>query len=91
MTVEFFFALEFSSQGVSARLLTELASQVLLHVGSSPEAVPDLAQALQEAVAQDAATSERRCDVQFHVHGGHLDILVSSNGGRVWQTSRPIV
>jgi len=90
VTVEFFFALEFSSQGVSAQLLTALASQVLLHLGSSAEAVPELDEALQEAVAQGAATGDRRCDVQFRAHAGRLEILVSSNGGRVWQTSRTI-
>ena len=91
MTGEFFFALEFSSQGVSAGLLTELASRVLLYLGSSHEGVPELAEALHQAVAQEAATAECRCDVQFRADGGHLHILVSSNGGRIWQTSRPIV
>ena len=28
-----------------------------------------------------------RCDVQFRAHDGKLDVLVSSNGGRVWQTT----
>ena len=91
MTVEFFFALEFSGQGISAGLLTELASQVLRHVGSSPEAVSELAEALQQAVAEETGTGERRCDLQFRAYGGHVHILMSSNGGRVWQTSRPIV
>ena len=87
---EFFFALEVSSQGVPATLLTELASHVLSRVGSSGEAVSGLGDALQEAVAATAASGERRCDVQFRAHGGTLEILVSSNGGRIWQTSRPI-
>jgi hypothetical protein len=88
---EFFFALEFSSQGVSAALLAELASRVLTHLGSSPDAVPELRSALDQAVAAAGSVAgERRCDVQFRAREGTLDILVSSNGGRIWQTSRPI-
>lgn len=86
---EFFFALEFSSQGASASLLEELASYVLGHVGCSRDEVPELASALEQAVAK-GAHGDRRCDVQFRVRDRKLEILVSSNGGRVWQTSRPI-
>jgi hypothetical protein len=97
--MDFFFKLEFSSQGVSADLLKELTAQVLQHVGSSPDALPDLAEALQKAVATGTSApgttsgpgdASRRCDVQFRAHGGTLDIVVSANGGRVWQVSHPI-
>lgn len=87
---EFFFALEFSSQGVAAPLLGELAAQVLGHVGCSPADVPELTDALDKAVAKGAFGGERRCDVQFRAGNGTLEILVSSNGGRIWQTSRSI-
>ena len=92
----FYFKLEFSSQGVSADLLNELTSQVLRHVGSSADAVPEVLPALQKAVASGTAgisspgDQSRRCDVQFRAQGGKLDILVSSNGGRIWQTSLAI-
>lgn len=92
----FYFKLEFSSQGVAAELLNDLTSQVLRYVGSSPEAVPEVMPALQKAVATGTAgigapgDQSRRCDVQFRAQGGKLDILVSSNGGRIWQTSLPI-
>jgi hypothetical protein len=87
---EFFFALEFSSQGVTASLLGDLTAQVLGHVGCSPADVPDLADALEKAVAKGAFGGERRCDVQFRAASGTLEILVSSKGGRIWQTSRAI-
>jgi hypothetical protein len=87
---EFFFAVELSSQGASSKLLTELASCVLGHVGSSAEAMPDLVRALQQAVATGDGVGERRCDVQFRAQGGKLEVLVSSNGGRIWQTSHVI-
>ena len=87
---EFFFALEFSSQGVPVALLGDLASHVLGHVGCAADSLPELPDALQKAVARGSAEGERRCDVQFRAHGGRLDIVVSSNGGRIWQTWRPI-
>ena len=90
MTAEFFFALEFPGQGVSAALLTDLASQVLRHLGSSVEGLPELVEALRQSVAQEAASAECLCGVRFRARAGRLEILVSSNGGRIWQTSRTI-
>ena len=86
----FFFTLEFSSQGVSADLLGDLTAQVLEHVGSSKAAVPELIASLQQAVAKGSAGADRRCDVQFQAQRGTLEIVVSSNGGRLWQTSLPL-
>jgi hypothetical protein len=86
---QFYFSLELSSQGVQASLVEELAAQVLEHVGCSREEIPELAGALEQAVAGNAF-GERRCDLQFRAHNGKLEILVSSNGGRILQTSRPI-
>lgn len=85
----FYFALEFSSQGADVSLLGDLASQVLEHVGCARGDVPELTEALERAVAKDAY-GERRCDIQFRAQHGKLEILVSSNGGRIWQTSRAI-
>ena len=86
---EFFFSLEFSSQGVPAGLLDDLAGQVLGHVGCAERQLPGLADALRDAVTKGSA-GERRCDVQFRVNGRTLEVVVSANGGRVWQTSRAI-
>jgi hypothetical protein len=86
---QFYFSLELSSQGVAASLVEELAAHVLEHVGCSRDEIPELAGALEQAVARNAF-GERRCDVQFRAHNGKLEILVSSNGGRILQTSRPI-
>ena len=89
MAHQFYFSLELSSQGVEASLVEELAAHVLEHVGCSREEIPELAGALERAVARDAF-GERRCDAQFRAQNGTLEILVSSNGGRIFQTSRPI-
>jgi hypothetical protein len=82
---EFFFALEFSSQGAPPGLVEDLASQVLRYVGYAGTSVPALTQALEQATSTGTAGGQRRCDVQFRAHDGKLEILVSSNGGRIWQ------
>jgi len=87
---EFFFALELSSQGVPSTLLAELATQVLGHVGCSGVAIDELTAALQQAVKKGSTVGERRCDVQFQARSGELEVIVSSNGGRLYQTSYPI-
>jgi hypothetical protein len=89
VTHQFYFSLELSSQGASASLVEELAAHVLEHVGCSRDEIPELTGALEQAVAGNAF-GERRCDVQFRAHNGKLEILVSSNGGRILQTSRSI-
>jgi len=86
---DFVFALEFSSQGAPVTLLHELAAYVLSYVGCAAADLPDLTSALERAVA-DASVGRRRCDVQFRVNHPKLEILVSANGGRVWQASHPI-
>ena len=86
---QFYFALEVSSQGANASLLEELAAQVLGHVGCASEDIPGLADALDQATAK-GGFGERRCDVQFRAQNGTIEILVTSNGGRIFQTSRAI-
>jgi hypothetical protein len=83
---DFFFALEFSSQGAPASLVEDLASNVFKHCGCSAMHVEGLSDALERAVERDGSDGQRRCDVQFVARNGTLEILVSSNGGRVWQT-----
>ena len=83
----FAFALEFSSQGAPSPLLEELAGQVLRHVGCRALPTGDLTAALAKATAGGAFGGAARCDLQFRAHNHTLEILVSANGGRVWQTS----
>jgi hypothetical protein len=84
---DFFFSLEFSSQGAPVALIEELTSHVLKYVGLAETAVSELGAALQQA-ALGASAGQRRCDIQFRVGGGKLEIVVTANGGRVWQTTR---
>ena len=83
----FYFALEFSSQSVPVSLLGDLAAQVLGYVGCPRQDVPELAGALERAAEKSAAGC---CDVQFRAQSGTLEILVSSNGGRVFRISHAI-
>ncbi len=43
--------------------------------------------ALAQATADGTFGGARRCDVQLRAHNQKLEILVSANGGRLWQTS----
>lgn len=83
---DFYFALEFSSRGMPSTLLEDLAEHVFKHVGCSTEHVEALSGALERA-STTAVDGQGRCDLQFHAREGELEVLVSSNGGRVWQTS----
>jgi hypothetical protein len=86
-TSPFAFALEFSSQGASVALLEELAGQVFRHVGCPAAPMGELGAALTAATAGSTFGGASRCDVQFRAHNHSLEILVSANGGRIWQTS----
>jgi hypothetical protein len=81
------FALEFSSQGAPVPLLQALAGQVFRHVGCGSAPLEELAAALRQATAEGAFGGARRCDVQLRATHQTLEILVSANGGRVWQGS----
>jgi hypothetical protein len=81
------FLLEFSSQGAPLPLLETLAGEVFRHVGCTTAPTGELMAALAKATADDAFGGARRCDVQLHAHNQTLEILVSANGGRVWQGS----
>ena len=68
-------------------LLEELAGQVFRHVGCTTVPAGELAAALAKATADGAFGGARRCDVQLRAHNHTLEILVSANGGRIWQTA----
>jgi hypothetical protein len=82
---DFFFALEVSSQGAPASLVDDLAQQIFKHVGCAPASIPAMTEAIESAVERTGALGPRRCDVQFRAGGGKLEILISSNGGRIFQ------
>jgi len=86
---EFLFALELSEEGRFDRMLTELATAVLLHVGLAKPAIDELSTALRAVLRDGAAAGRRRCDVSFVAHAGALQIVVAYDGGAPWQATRP--
>jgi len=80
------FALEVSSQGAPVSLLESLARQVLDDVGCTSAPMGELTAALAKAAASGSFGGPARCDLQVRAYANALDILVSSNGGRIWQT-----
>jgi hypothetical protein len=80
------FALEFSSQGVPVSLLEALTAHVLRYAGCTALPGAELTDALTRATA-GGTVGARRCDVQFRTRNQQMDILISSGGGRIWQTS----
>lgn len=87
---DFYFALEFSSQGIPAALVEDLAAHVFRYAHCGEAAMPGLTDAIEQAVANTAAGGHSRCDLQFRAQNGTLEILVLSNGGRIWQTKLAI-
>lgn len=83
----FSFALELSSQGAPVLLIAELTAQVCRHVGCTDVPEAELTAALTKASSSGTFGGATRCDVQFHTRQRNLEILVSANGGRIWQTA----
>jgi hypothetical protein len=84
---EFLFALDLPVAGeTSDAMLRELVPKLLDHLGCGPEVVAELLDALRAAATTLPA---RRCDVQFRVNAGELNITVAA-GEHLWATSRLI-
>jgi hypothetical protein len=87
---DFLFALEMSDAAESSRLLGELCTAVLGHVGYGAPAVAEMTRALAAAVSPSGANGARRCDVRFVAHAGELQIVVARAGAAEWRTTRPL-
>jgi len=72
---------------VPGPLLEELAGQVFRHVGCTTHPAEELTAALARATAGGGFGGSARCDIQLRAHNRTLEILVSANGGRIWQGS----
>jgi hypothetical protein len=87
---DFLFALDVSGDADTGRMLGELCTAVLGHVGLGAPAIAELTSALSGAVAKSGANGARRCDVRFVAQGGQLQIVVSCPGAADWRTTRPL-
>jgi len=86
----FVFALDISGDAESGRMLGELCTAVLGHVGLGAPAIAELTSALSGAVAKNGANGARRCGVRFLAHGGELQIVVSCPGAAEWRATRQL-
>jgi len=92
---DFFFALEMSDESELGRMLGELVTAVLGHVGYAAPAIEELTTVLRGVVADGAASGRRRCDVRFQARAprpgqaGELQIVVARAGSAEWRTTRP--
>jgi len=87
---DFVFALEMSGDADTGRMLGEVCTAVLGHVGLGAPAIAEVMSALAGAVAKGGANGARRCDVRFVAKDGHLQIVVSCPGAAEWRTTRAL-
>jgi len=86
---DFVFALEIDAAD-SGRMLRELCTAVLGHVGLGAPAIAELTREVSGALPQDRATGGRRCDVRFIARGRELQIVVACAGAAEWRTTRAL-
>ncbi len=85
---EFLFALDLPAAGVASdAMLLDLVPKLLGYVGCETEVLPELVDALGRAAATDGS---RRCDVQFSLRHGELNITVAVGKRALWHISRPV-
>ena len=84
---EFFFGLAVSG-GASREMIDDLVARVLERAGSSGDGVAALGEELHAVLA--TAPRDQLVDVRFSAEAGQLRIVVSSQAGDIWQTSRDI-
>lgn len=87
---EFVFALELSDEPYFDRMLAEVASAVLVHVGYQGAAIERLRAELRAALKTGAAAGHARCDVRFLAHSGQLHISIAYPGRDEWRATRPL-
>jgi len=86
---DFFFALEMSDESELGRMLGELVTAVLGHVGYAAPAIEELTTTVRGVLADGADSGRRRCDVRFQARDGELQIVVARAGSAEWRTTRP--
>jgi hypothetical protein len=85
---DFFFALVLSREDHYGRLLTDVLTTVLGHVGFGPDAVTELNGAIRRAAGGGAPG--RPCRVALRAKGRELHVDVTREGASPWRTTRPL-
>jgi hypothetical protein len=86
---EFFFAIDLAGAPV-ADLLHEVVTRIVQQAGGPADGASGTIAAVQAAVAEGAGAHHQGCRLSFEAVNGHLEISVTSAGGRHWQTTRPL-
>ncbi|MGE0451402.1 MAG: hypothetical protein AB7Q29_17655 [Vicinamibacterales bacterium] len=81
------FTLEFQGAGVHVPLLERMADALLNQLGCPASAAAEVSAALERGRASGVFAGTVRCDVRLRSNDRTLDILVSTDGEQVWQTS----
>ena len=71
-------------------MLADLSGAVLRHAGYAPDAVSELSGVLERAIAGALANGGRDCQVAFSARNGELHMVLTSDAGTDWRTSRPL-
>jgi len=87
---DFLFALEVAAIAASARMVGDVCTTVLGHVGYGAPAIAELTRELSAALARSAANGAGRCDVRFVARDRTLQIVVSCAGRAEWGATRPL-
>jgi len=83
---EFLFALEMNDDPDIGRMLGELCTAVLGHVGYPAPAIAEVNRELHDAIGHGRPAG--RCGVRFVAHDGELQIVVARVGAAEWRTTR---
>jgi hypothetical protein len=86
---DFQFSLALSDEPFFDRMLTDLVSAVLGHVGYAPDATTELAGVVRGVLA-DRCRGDARCRIRFVARDGELQIGIAQDGAPEWRTSRPL-
>ena len=86
---EFLFAVHLSSSSRFDDMLTELASQVLAHVGYRNRDAAELVASMRAELARSEKDHPEGRAVRFRARDGELQIVISQSGGE-WCLARPL-
>jgi hypothetical protein len=86
---DFFFALEMSPEP-PFEMLAELVRSVFAQAGYGEAAIDAMKGEMRAALAGNAATGQRRCELRFTARDGELEIVVAAAGRPEWRTIRPL-
>ena len=71
-------------------MLDDLTRTMLRHIGFAGKAADELTSVLAAALADRAASGQRRCAVRFLAGDGELQVVVAGDGSPDWRATCPL-